>query len=77
MAHSVSRYLYNALQIQPEELVQITSNSYADELQKKYESLIFCKNIEYIIILSTISFICYGDGSDILREHIVTCHERQ
>ena len=30
--HSISRYLYNALQIQPQILVQITSNSYATEL---------------------------------------------
>ena len=70
MAHSLSHYLYNGLQIQSEELVQINSNSYADELQKQYECLIFCKNIEYIIILATVSLICYGDDSDILREHI-------
>ena len=31
--HSISRYLYNALQIQP----QITSNNYAAELQNKYK----------------------------------------
>ena len=31
--HSISPYLYNALQIQPQILVQITSNSYAAELQ--------------------------------------------
>ena len=29
MTQSISRYLYNALQIQPQILVQITSNSYA------------------------------------------------
>ena len=34
--HSISRYLYNALEIQPQKLVQITSNSYAAELQKKW-----------------------------------------
>ena len=33
--HSISPYLYNALQIQPQILVQITSNSYAAELQKQ------------------------------------------
>ena len=33
--HSISLYLYNALQIQPQLLVQITSNNYAAELQKK------------------------------------------
>ena len=32
---SLSPYLYDALQIQPQKLVQITSNSYAVELQKK------------------------------------------
>ena len=29
----ISPYLYNALQIQPQVLIQITSNSYAAELQ--------------------------------------------
>ena len=38
--------LYNALQIQPEKHVLITSNSYGAELQKKYEYLIFRKSIE-------------------------------
>ena len=33
--HSISHYLYNALQIQPQKLVQITSHSYTTELQKK------------------------------------------
>ena len=32
--HSISRHLYNAQQIQPQILVQITTNCYADELQK-------------------------------------------
>ena len=32
---SISRYLYNALQMQTQILVHITSNSYAAELQKK------------------------------------------
>ena len=32
---SISRYLCNALQIQPQKLVQITLNSYAAELQKE------------------------------------------
>ena len=32
---SISPYLYNALQIQLQILVQITSNSYAAELQKQ------------------------------------------
>ena len=32
MTHSISSYLYDALQIQPQILVQITSNSYAAEL---------------------------------------------
>ena len=35
MTRSISSYLYNALQIQPQKLVQITSNCYAAELQKK------------------------------------------
>ena len=34
MLHSISLYRYNALQIQPQILVQITPNSYAAELQK-------------------------------------------
>ena len=35
--HSISPYLYNALQIQHQILVQIPSNSYAAELQKIYK----------------------------------------
>ena len=33
--HSISRYPYNALQIHVKKFVQVTSNSYAAELQKK------------------------------------------
>ena len=32
--HLISAYVYNALQIQPQILVQIILNSYAAELQK-------------------------------------------
>ena len=39
MTHSISPYLNNALQIQPQKLVQITSNSYATELQNKIRFL--------------------------------------
>ena len=39
MTHSLSGYLYNALQIQPQILVQITPNSYAHELQKNIQFL--------------------------------------
>ena len=35
--HSISPYHYNALQIQPQILVPITSNNYAAGLQKKYK----------------------------------------
>ena len=35
MTHPISCYLYNDLKIQPQILVQITPNSYADELQNK------------------------------------------
>ena len=43
ITHSISSYFYNALQIQLQKLVQITSNSYAAELQKK----IWISNISY------------------------------
>ena len=38
MTQSISPYLYNTLQIQPQILVQITSNNYAAELQKFFFS---------------------------------------
>ena len=41
MIRWIPRYLYNALQIQPQKLVQITSNSYAAELQKKIRLYMF------------------------------------
>ena len=39
--HSMPLYLYNALQIQPQIFVQITSNSYAAQLKKTYKFLFF------------------------------------
>ena len=39
--HSISPYLYNAIQIQPQIFVQITSKTYAAELEKKNANLFF------------------------------------
>ena len=36
LIHLISLHLNNALQVQPQILVQIASYSYADEFQKKY-----------------------------------------
>ena len=48
--HSIPRYLYNALQIQPQILVQITSNSYAAELQKKKSFFPSLRKVKFSLV---------------------------